>query len=89
MVIDSGAGWTICGVEKTVRRGDTSCSTGAGTCPDGAAELGEHKAASCAHVRLRLCQARLCGLVSGDGRVVRYEVSSAQFGCGSEHNESG
>lgn len=30
----------------------------------------------------------LCGLMSGDGRVVRYEVSSAEFGCGSKHNES-
>lgn len=33
-------------------------------------------------------RAHLCGFMSGDGRVVRYEVSSAQFGCGSEHNES-
>lgn len=33
-------------------------------------------------------RAHLCGFVSGDGRVVRYEVSCAQFGCGSEHNES-
>lgn len=33
-------------------------------------------------------QAHLCGLVSGDGRAVRYKVSSAQFGCGSEHNET-
>lgn len=33
-------------------------------------------------------RAHLCGLMSEDGRVVRYEVSSAQFGCGSEHNES-
>lgn len=33
-------------------------------------------------------RALLCGLMSEDGRVVRYEVSAAQFGCGSEHNES-
>lgn len=35
----------------------------------------------------QLCK-RMCGLVSGDGRVVRYEVSSAQSGSGREHNES-
>lgn len=26
--------------------------------------------------------------VSGNGSVVRYEVSSAQFGCGREHNKT-
>lgn len=31
--------------------------------------------------------AHSCGFMSGDGRVVRCEASSAQFGCGREHNE--
>lgn len=42
-------------------------------------------------LRVCLCaamRAYLCGLVSGDGRVFRYELSAAQFGCGSERNES-
>lgn len=56
-------------------------------CPDRAtveeAEKDEVCSCVCAATRTQLC-----GLVSGDGRVVRYKVSSAQFGCGSEHNET-
>ena len=68
--------------------------TGHGICPDRATEheVGkEEEAFSCVCVCVCVCaamRARLCGLMSGDGRAVRYEVPSAQFGCGSEHNES-
>lgn len=48
-------------------------------------EAEKDKVCSCVCAATR---AHLCGLVSGDGRVVRYKVSSAQFGCGSEHNET-
>lgn len=79
--------------QRSKHGGDTrhaaalSTLTGHGTCPDRATEHEEEKEEVC----VRLCAAMrvsLCGLVSGDGRVVRYEVSAAQFGCGSEHNES-
>lgn len=66
-----------------------STVTGHGICPDRATEQEEEKeeVSSCEFV-CSYASTFLCGLMSGDGRVVRYEVSSAQFGCGSEHNES-
>lgn len=88
MVADSGSGL---GNRKQWSRGThhgaaLSTVIGHSICPDRATEQEEEK-----EVFVCLCaamHARLCGLVSGDGRVVRYEVSSAQFGCGSEHDES-
>lgn len=68
-----------------------STVTGHGICPDRASEQEVEGRRSVSCVCVCLCaamRAHLCGLMSGDGRVVRYEVSSAQFGCGSEHNES-
>ena len=66
--------------------------TGHGICPDRATEQEagkEEDEEACVFVCLcAAMRARLCGLMSGDGRAVRYEVPSAQFGCGSEHNES-
>lgn len=52
--------------------------------PDRATEQEEEKT-KCVCAAMR---AHSCGFVSRDGGVVRYEVSAAQFGCGSEHNES-
>lgn len=73
-------------MEQGTHHAGTLCTlTGHVICPDGATEQGEKSFRVCVCAAM---QAYLCGLVSGDGRVVRYEVSSAQFGCGSEHNES-
>lgn len=89
MVADSGSGL---GNRQQWNRGThhgaaLSTVTGHRICPDRATEQEEEKEAVVC-VCVQLCDSCLCGLVSGDGRVVRYEVSSAQFGCGSEHNES-
>lgn len=94
MVVDSGSGWTIWAIESsgaggTHRAAALSTVAGRRICPDRATEREEEKEVFfCVCVCVQQCERILCGLMSGDGRVVRYEVSSAQFGCGSEHNES-
>lgn len=77
-------------MQGTRRAAALLTGAGHGMCPDRATEQEEGKK-KCFHMCLCLCavmRAHLCGLMSGDGRVVRYEMSSAQFFCGSEHNES-
>lgn len=63
-------------------------SSGHSICPDRATEQEEEKKKKKSVCLCATMRTHLCGLMSEDGRVVRYEVSSAQFGCGSEHNES-
>lgn len=72
-------------VQGTRRAAALLIGAGHSMCPDRATEQeeGERSVFTCVYV----C-AQLCGLMSGDGRVVRYEMPSAQFFCGSEHNES-
>lgn len=75
-----------------------STRTGHKRSPDRATEQEEARgkgffflcARGCVCVRVLSCAAlpaHSCGLMSGDCRVVRCEASSAQFGCGREHNE--